>query len=99
MAIPILSTGLIWVGLWYTVNDKELSASGVTKVSRKGMPSITLSTFNCKLNCWNSAIDMLQKILFMGPSLDDPCVIHKPIPKLGGIWGRPEGFPLKMFHV
>ena len=28
----------VWVGLWYTVNDMELSASGVTKVSRKGMP-------------------------------------------------------------
>ena len=28
----------VWVGLWYTVNDRELSASGVTKVSRKGMP-------------------------------------------------------------
>ena len=28
----------IWVGLWYTVNERELSASGVTKVSRKGIP-------------------------------------------------------------
>ena len=28
----------VWVGLQYTVNEKELSASGVTKVSRKGIP-------------------------------------------------------------
>ena len=27
----------LWVVLWYTVMERELSASGVTKVSRKGM--------------------------------------------------------------
>ena len=28
----------VWVGLCYTVNERELSASGVTKVWRKGIP-------------------------------------------------------------
>ena len=27
----------VWVGLWYIVMERELSALGVTKVSRKGM--------------------------------------------------------------
>ena len=27
----------VWMTLWYTVMDKELSASGLTKVSRKGI--------------------------------------------------------------
>ena len=38
----------MWVGLWYTVMDGDLSASGVTKVSKKGMAPFPwlLSTVN-----------------------------------------------------
>ena len=42
---------------------------------------------------------MLQKFLFMGPLLDDPSVVNIPKPKPGGIGGRPEGFPSKMFYI
>ena len=31
----------VWVGFWYTWNDKELSAKGVTRVSRNGMAPFT----------------------------------------------------------
>ena len=71
----------VWVGLQYTVKDKELSASGVTKVSRMGMPPLSWNTFYCKLNCWINATDVLQKFLFMGLLLDDPSVILIPKPR------------------
>ena len=58
------------MGLWYTEMDKELSASSVTKVT-----SVTF---------WIYAIDMIQECLFMGLLLNDPSVIHKPVPYLGG---------------
>ena len=43
---------------------------------------------------------MIQKYLFMGMLLDDPCVIHKPKPYLGG-WQQtlrlfPENIPLQI---
>ena len=44
-----------------------------------------LSTFHCKLNCWIYTIDMIQKFLFTGLLLNDPCVIHEPVPYLGGL--------------
>ena len=80
-----------WVDLWYTVNDKELSASGVTKGVKEGNATVSLSTFYCKLNCWINTIDMLQKFLFMGPLLDEPSVIHIPKPTPGGVGGRLGG--------
>ena len=42
---------------------------------------------------------MIQEKLFMGLLLDDPSVIHKPVPKPWGTGGRPKGFPLKILHV
>ena len=52
----------------------------------QGMDSaISLSTFYCKLDYWIYAIDVIQKCLFVSLLLDDPCVIHKPVPYLGGL--------------
>ena len=42
---------------------------------------------------------MFQKFFFVDTLLNDPCVIHKPIPIPGGIRGSMKGFPLKMLHV
>ena len=60
----------VWPGLWHTVMDKELSASGLTKVSRKGIDPFSLlsSTLNLivgsilliwsKNNClWDCLLD------------------------------------------
>ena len=69
--------------MWYTVMERELSACGATKVSRKGMTPISLSAFNRKLDCWIYDIDMIQKCLFIS-LLDDPGVIYKPKPYPGG---------------
>ena len=53
--------------------DKELSALGLTKVSRKGIDPFYI-------------VNMIQEQLFMGLLLDDKNVIHKPkpIPQRGG---------------
>ena len=71
---------LVCMGLWYTVMDKEMSASGLTKVSRKGIESILLITFYCKPNCWIYIINRIQEQLFMGLLLEDKSVIYKPRP-------------------
>ena len=41
---------------------------------------ILLITFNSELYAWICTVDMIQEKLFMGLLLDDPRVIHKPVP-------------------
>ena len=41
-------------------------------------------TFDYELYAWIYAVDMIQEKLLMGLLLDDPCVIHKPVPKPWG---------------
>ena len=45
---------------------------------------ILLITFNSELYAWIYTVDMIQEKLFMDLLLDDPSVIHKPVPVLGG---------------
>ena len=88
----------VWVDLQYTVMERELSASGVIKVSRKGRPN-SLFTFHSKVDFWIYAIDMLQGCLFMGLLLDDKGVIHIPKPMPSVVGGGLESLFLKMFPV
>ena len=53
--------------------ERELSASSVTKVSRKGMAPFPW--LPSTLDCWIYAIDVFQESLFMGLLLDDKDVI------------------------
>ena len=46
---------------------------------------ILLVTLNSELYCLIYTVDMIQKKLLMGLLLADPSVIHKPVPKLGGL--------------
>ena len=90
MTIPLQV--LVSVG-WLSVHleDKELSANGVTKGIKEWNGSICLSPF-CELNCWVHAIDVVQEFLFMCLFLDDPCIIHKPIPCPGGLIAELRAF-------
>ena len=69
-----------FVCLWFYLGIKE------------GDGPISMSTFYCKLDCWIYAIDMIQKCLFVGLLLDDPCVIHKPKPYLEGLTADLKAF-------
>ena len=60
---------------------------------------ILLITFDCELYTWIYAVDVIQERLLMGLLLNDPSFIHKPTTIPGGIWGRPECFPLKMLFT
>ena len=63
---------------------RELSALGLTKVSRTGIAPILLITFDSELYSWTNTVNMIQNKFFMDLLLNDPCVIHKPIPKPRG---------------
>ena len=41
-------------------------------------------TFNRELYAWIYTVDMIQEKLFVGLLLNDPSVIHKPVPIPGG---------------
>ena len=45
---------------------------------------IVLITFDCELYTWIYAVDVIQEKLLVGLLLNDPSVIHKPIPIPGG---------------
>ena len=79
-------------GLWYTEIDEELSARSETKGIKEGDSPIALSTFHCKLDYLINAVNVIQECLFMGLWLDDPCVIHKPVPYLGGLIADARAF-------
>ena len=88
----------VWVGLWYTVMDKELSASGLTKVSRKGIDPFSWlhSTVNliagCILSIW-SKNNCLWDCWWMTK------VSSTNLSQYLGVGGRLENFSLKMLHV
>ena len=67
-------------------------------IKKRDSPTF-LITFNSELNSWINTIDVIQKKSLIGLLLDDPCVIHTPIPELRGMGGRPECFSLKMLNV
>ena len=67
----------VWVGLWHTFMLRELSASGLTKVSRKGIAPFCWLPSKVTFYCWIYTVNMVQKKLLLGLLLDDPCVIHK----------------------
>ena len=66
---------------------------------KKKYSPILLITFNHKLYTWINTVYMIQKKFLMSLLLDDPSVIHTPIPKPGVVRGRLKGFSLKMFHI
>ena len=68
--IHLYAKGVVW--LWF---DKGI---------KKRDSPILLITFNKELYTWIYTVYMIQKMLLMSPLLDDPSVIHKPIPKPGG---------------
>ena len=88
----------VWVGLWYTVKDRKLSASGVTRMSRKGMlpfpwvPStVNVIAGSILLICSrNSCLWILCWMIQVSSTY---------LNQNRGVRGRPEGFPLKMFHI
>ena len=88
----------VWVGLHYTVMERELSAPAVTKVSRKG-----IAPFPWLPSTVNLVAESVLLICFknpcMGLFLDDKGVIHIPKPLPRGVGGRLKSFSLKMFHV
>ena len=53
-------------------------------VKKRDSP-ILLITFYSELYCWIYTVNMIQKKVFMGLLLDDPCTIHKPEPIAGGL--------------
>ena len=81
VAIPLqVLVSMGWF-LQYTFMQRELSASGLTKVSRKGDGPILLITFDTELYSWIYTVYMIQKKLLVGLLLDNPCIIQKPVPK------------------
>ena len=63
-------------------------------IKKRNSP-IFLITFDCELYIWIYTIDMIQEKLPMGLLLDDPSVIHKPVPISRWVRGRPEHSSLK----
>ena len=60
---------------------------------------ILLTAFDSELYTWIYTVYMVQKKLLMSLFLDDPSIIHKPIPRPRGMRGRPNGFSLKMLLI
>ena len=88
----------VWVGLQYTVMGKELSASGLTKIPRKGID----------LFSWlPSTVNLIAGSIFLKWSknncLWDCCwmtkVSYTNLNQCLGGGGTPEVFSLKMLHV
>ena len=73
----------VWVGFQYTVMDREASALQFYWRIKERYSPISLCTFHCKLDGWINFIYVFQEFLFTGLFLNDPCVIHKPIPYPG----------------
>ena len=83
MAIPLqVLVSMGWFGI-------HLYAKGIVclwfdlGIKKRDSP-ILLITFNSELYTWIYTVYMIQKKLLVSLLLDDPSVIHKPIPKLGG---------------
>ena len=89
----------VWVGLWYTVMERELSASGVTKASRKG-----IAPFPWLPSTVNLIAGSMLLICSRNPCLWACCwktnvssTYFTPRPRRIG--DRPESFSFKMFQV
>ena len=52
-------------------------------IQKRDSPILQI-TFDCELYAWIYTVDMIQEKFLMGLLLDDPSVIHKPIPKPWG---------------
>ena len=88
----------VCVGLWYTVMDKELSASGITKLWRKG-----IAPFPWVPSTVNIIAGSMILIWSRNACLWAWCwMTHVSSTNLYHTWGvcsRPEGFSLKMLNV
>ena len=71
-------------GLAIHFYSKGTVCHGFDQDIKKRDSLIFLITFNSELHSWINTTDVIQKQFFVGLLLDDPCVIHKPIPKPGG---------------
>ena len=96
-----LWSGANCLALWVSVPvmERELSAWGVTKISRKGMAPFSWLPSTVNLIARSVLFDMVKKCLFMSLLLDDPSIIHKPKPIPGWVGDRLESFSLKMFYI
>ena len=89
----------VWVDLWYTVMERELSAWGVTKVSRKGMapfpwlPSTVNLIAGSMLLIWSRNACLWDFCWMSQVSSTNLNLIP------GRVGGRLESFSLKMFHI
>ena len=63
---------------------KGVVCLGFDQGIKKRDSPILLITFKSELYSWINTVNMIQKKFLMGLLLDDPCVIHKPIPKPRG---------------
>ena len=88
----------VWVGMCYTVMERELSASGVTKVSRKGM-----APFPWLPSTVNLVAGAMLLICSMNACLWTCCWMTKVsstyLNQCLRVGGRLESFSVKMFHI
>ena len=102
MAVPLQVIGQCG-GFWYTWKDKELSANGVTRVSWDGMAPFGWVPSTVNLIAGSTLLMWSGKFLFVSLFLDDPCVIHKPVPCPGGLiaelYGTPELYGTDYFLI
>ena len=90
----------VWVGLWYTLKGQWIVCYGCDKGVKEGNSPIALSSFHSELDCWIDTVYMIQEYLSVSLFLDDPCVIHKPVPNPGGgVNSRHKCFSLKTFII
>ena len=88
----------VWVGFWYTWKDKELSANGVTRVSRKGMApfswlssTVNLIAGSTLLMCSrNSSLWAYIWMIHVSST-------NRNMP--GGVDSRTQSFSLKTLHI
>ena len=91
MAIPLQV--LVSMG-WFVIHPyaKGIVCLRFDQGVKKRDSPILLITFDSELYSWMYAVYMIQKKLLVGLLLDDPSVIHKPVPKPWGVRGRSECF-------
>ena len=65
--------------------DRELSASGLTIVSKKGMDPSSLLSSTVNLMAGSALFYVLKEALFIDLLVDDKGVIYIPAPELGGV--------------
>ena len=69
---------------------KDIVCLGFDQGIKKRDSPILLITFDSELYSWIYTVYMIQKRFLMGLLLDDPSVIHKPVPELRRVKSVPK---------